>query len=263
MRLSAHARRRGRLGRLATLAAAALLALAGGVALSPAAYAQDCDIDSVTPNTGPTSGGTAVTITGEGFLDTVDCHPFGVTQVEFGDNLATSVTVVNDTTITATTPAGTGTVNVTVLGFGSFYDLFDGFTYTDAGGSADIDANLVAQPHLGILAPYLRYTLTARNTGPDAVSSATLTATLPPGTSATNLSAGCTAAAGTVTCAYGAIPNGTSVDKTFRVRLSLLSLGRVTFTGVRTTSAPTDPNPANDSATATCTVVSIVLVTCA
>ncbi|MFC7650586.1 hypothetical protein ACFQX6_67220 [Streptosporangium lutulentum] len=37
--------------------------------------------------------------------------------------------------------------------------------------------------------PYLTYTLTAHNTGPNAVTSATLTATLPPGKSATNLSA--------------------------------------------------------------------------
>ncbi|GLW11448.1 hypothetical protein Misp01_65760 [Microtetraspora sp. NBRC 13810] len=260
MRLSTSGRAR-RLGRLATLAAAALLAMAGGVALSPAAHAQDCEVGGVTPNTGPTGGGTAVTITGDGFLDTA-CHPYGVSEVEFGDNLATSVTVVNDTTITATTPPGTGTVNVTVLGFGSFYTLFDGFSYTDAGGSADIDVDLGAQPHVGILVPYLRYTLTARNTGPDAVASATLTATLPPGTSATNLSPGCTTAAGKVTCAYGAIADGTSAAKSFRVPLSLLSLGQATVTGVRTTSAPADPDPANDNAATTCTVISVVLVTC-
>lgn len=52
------------------------------------------------------------------------------------------------------------------------------------------------------------------------------------------------------------------MNKTFRVPLSVLTLGQVIVTGVRTASAPTDPNPANDSATATCTAISIILVTC-
>ncbi|MFI9561446.1 beta-propeller fold lactonase family protein [Nonomuraea endophytica] len=128
--------------------------------------------------------------------------------------------------------------------------------------TADIDVNLAAQPHLGILVPYLKYTLSAANTGPDPVTSATLTATLPAGATATNLSPGCSIAATTVTCTYGAIANGASVDKSFRVPLSLLSLGNVTVTAARTTSAPNDPNPANDNASATCTVISIILVTC-
>ncbi|WP_329081070.1 hypothetical protein [Streptosporangium sp. NBC_01469] len=128
--------------------------------------------------------------------------------------------------------------------------------------AADIDVDLDAQPHLGILVPYLRYTLTAHNNGPNAVISATVKATLPPGASATNLPTGCTAAGSTITCTYGAIAHGTSVDKTFRVPLSLLSLGNVTVSATRTTSAPADLNPANDNASASCNAVSIVLVTC-
>ncbi|GAA3474941.1 hypothetical protein GCM10018965_094940 [Nonomuraea roseola] len=104
--------------------------------------------------------------------------------------------------------------------------------------------------------------MAARNTGPNVVTSATVAATLPPGGSATDLSAGCTAAGTTITCTYGALTNGAGTDKTFRVPLSLLSLGQVTVTATRTTSAPADPNPANDSASASCTVVSIVLATC-
>jgi uncharacterized repeat protein (TIGR01451 family) len=128
--------------------------------------------------------------------------------------------------------------------------------------AADIDVNLGAQPHLGLLVPYLTYTLTAHNTGPGAVISATLTATLPPGKKATNLAAGCVTAPGTVTCTYGAIAGGASAGKTFRIPLRLLSLGKVTVTGARTTSAPADPNPANDHAGATCTVISFILATC-
>ncbi|MQY03255.1 DUF11 domain-containing protein [Actinomadura macrotermitis] len=127
---------------------------------------------------------------------------------------------------------------------------------------ADIAVGLTASPKLGILVPNLLYTLTARNTGPGAVTSAALTATLPPGATATDLASGCTTAGATVTCDYGAIANGAAVDKTFRVPLSLLSAGKVTVTGVRTTSAPTDPNAANDTASASCNVTSILLVSC-
>ncbi len=56
----------------------------------------------------PTSGaaGTVVTITGTGFA--------GATGVTFGPAAATSFTVVSDTQITATAPAGTGTVDIVV-----------------------------------------------------------------------------------------------------------------------------------------------------
>ncbi|AZK92457.1 MULTISPECIES: DUF11 domain-containing protein [Streptomyces] len=127
---------------------------------------------------------------------------------------------------------------------------------------ADLAVGVTAQPHLGILVPYLTYTLTAHNTGPDAVTSATVTATLPPGASATGLPAGCTTGTGTVTCTYGTIANGAGAAKSFRVPLHLFSLGQVTVTGTRTASTPADPNPANDTDSATCTVVSVLLATC-
>ncbi|MFE9368079.1 hypothetical protein ACFYNN_36140 [Streptomyces sp. NPDC006978] len=129
--------------------------------------------------------------------------------------------------------------------------------------TADMDVDLTAQPHLGILVlPYLTYTLTARNTGPDAVTSAAVKATLPPGASATNHSTGCTTTGTTVTCTYGAVTNGASVNKTFRVPLGLLTLSPVTVTGQRTASAPTDTNTANDTAAVTCNALSVVRVTC-
>src|SRR5260370_28543775 len=64
-------------------------------------------ISSISPASGPMSGGTAVTITGANFLT-------GAT-VSLGSAAATNVTVVNSTTITATTPANSGgAVNVVV-----------------------------------------------------------------------------------------------------------------------------------------------------
>lgn len=64
-------------------------------------------VSTVSPNSGSTAGGTSVIIAGSGFANGA--------SVLFGRNRATNVTVVDDTTITATTPAGTtGTVDVTV-----------------------------------------------------------------------------------------------------------------------------------------------------
>jgi len=61
-------------------------------------------------NDGPETGGSTVTVTGYNFL--------GATAVQFGSNAATNVTVVNDNAITATTPAGTGDVSISVTANG-------------------------------------------------------------------------------------------------------------------------------------------------
>ncbi|HEX8979164.1 MAG TPA: IPT/TIG domain-containing protein, partial [Parasulfuritortus sp.] len=64
-------------------------------------------VTSISPSSGPTAGGTAVTITGTNFT--------GATSVTIGGAAATSVVVVNATTITAITPAGVaGAANVAV-----------------------------------------------------------------------------------------------------------------------------------------------------
>jgi hypothetical protein len=56
---------------------------------------------SILPTSGPTIGGTSVTITGSGFTTTAD------TTVTIGGNAATNVDVTSSTTVTATTPPGT------------------------------------------------------------------------------------------------------------------------------------------------------------
>ena len=63
-------------------------------------------VSSVNPKTGPTSGGTSVTITGTNLT--------GALVVDFGSTPAASFRATNSTTIAATSPAGTGTANVTV-----------------------------------------------------------------------------------------------------------------------------------------------------
>lgn len=66
----------------------------------------------------------------------------------------------------------------------------------------------------------------------------------------------------TVTCDTGAIPDGASVTRTFTANLGLPSLGTLSATAARASSAPTDPNPANDTATASCTVLTGLVTTC-
>ena len=80
--------------------------------------------NGVQPNSGPTGGGTPVTITGSNFA------PGDPTSVVFDTSQATAVVVVNSTTITAVTPAhALGVVSVTVGDDGGVATLADAFTY--------------------------------------------------------------------------------------------------------------------------------------
>jgi len=94
-------------------------------------------VSSVSPNSGPTAGGTAVTITGTNFVA-------GAT-VAFGGTAATNVTVVNSSTITATTPAGSaGAATVTVSVSGQSGGLTGGFTYVAVSLVSFVQGNYAA-----------------------------------------------------------------------------------------------------------------------
>ncbi|MFZ0251530.1 MAG: IPT/TIG domain-containing protein [Acidimicrobiales bacterium] len=82
----------------------------GGVSSTSSAdhYTFGPAVTSVAPGNGTTAGGTSVTITGTDFS--------GATAVAFGSSAAASFTVNSATSITAVSPAGTGTVNITVTG---------------------------------------------------------------------------------------------------------------------------------------------------
>ena len=82
-------------------------------------------VAGVAPTTGPTTGGTTVTISGSGLT--------GAVAVAFGAQQATGVTVVSDTQITALSPASlAGTVDISVTGPGgaSAASTADQFTYS-------------------------------------------------------------------------------------------------------------------------------------
>jgi hypothetical protein len=79
-------------------------------------------ITGVDPTSGPIAGGTTVTVTGTNFT--------GASAVDFGTSAATSFSVVSDTQITATTPAGTaGPTGVSVTTVGGTATDSGGFTY--------------------------------------------------------------------------------------------------------------------------------------
>ena len=96
-------------------------------------------VTSITPNTGTVTGGTAVTITGTGFLT-------GAT-VSLGGTAATNVNVVSDTSITATTAAhAAGAVSVTVTNTDTQTgSLNNGYTYTASDPAPTVGSNTPTQ----------------------------------------------------------------------------------------------------------------------
>ncbi len=94
-------------------------------------------VTGVTPSSGSSAGGTAITITGSGFVS-------GAT-VNIGFVPATKVVVVNANTITAVTPAhAAGAANVMVVNpDGSQANLAGGFTFVDPPVSTAPRVNLV------------------------------------------------------------------------------------------------------------------------
>jgi hypothetical protein len=75
-------------------------ALGGGRAVAPV-------VTAIIPTSGGAGGGTVVMVTGSGFT--------GATSVRFGTTSASAMTVISDTQIAATSPVGSGTVDITVV----------------------------------------------------------------------------------------------------------------------------------------------------
>jgi len=160
-------------------------------------------ITSVSPKSGSTVGGTAVTITGTNFATGA--------SVTFGSAAATSISVVNNTTISATTPAGTaGVVSVTVTVNGQNGSLANGFTYVAMPTVTNVN------PSTGTTSGGTAVTITGTNfvsgatvtfgsasaTSVVVVNSTTITAVTPAG------SAGAVTVIVTVSSQSGTLPNG-------------------------------------------------------
>jgi hypothetical protein len=122
-------------------------------------------VSSISPTSGPASGGATVTIMGSGFT--------GATGVSFGSTAATIVSLDSDAQITAISPTGSGTVHVTVT--------------TPGGASATSASDLfiyIPRPIVTGISPKCELT----------ASGATVTITGSGFTGATNVSFGTTAA---------------------------------------------------------------------
>jgi hypothetical protein len=79
-------------------------------------------VDTIVPATGPAAGNTLVTIAGSGFSEG--------TTVTFGGDAATSITVIDEKTLTCRTPArSAGASNVVVTNDSAAATKTGGFTY--------------------------------------------------------------------------------------------------------------------------------------
>ena len=113
-------------------------------AISPAdrfSYTAAPTVTGISPNRGPTAGGTDFTITGTGFSTTS-----GVTSINFGIGVGTAATIVScplTTSCTGKSPARTGTVDVlvTVGGLTSAFSPADRFSYTAAPTVTSVSPN--------------------------------------------------------------------------------------------------------------------------
>jgi hypothetical protein len=164
---------------------------AGGTSgTSPAdqfTYVAAPTVTGVTPGSGPTAGGTSVTITGTNFN--------GLTAVKFGALAATGFTVNSPTQITATSPAGAGIVDVTVItpGGTSGTSPADQYTYVAPPTVTSVS------PSFGLPAGGTAVTITGTNfTGATAVNFGTIAATGFTINSATQITATSPTGTGTV-----------------------------------------------------------------
>lgn len=190
-----------------TIASFAVASRVGAQVTGPGAGATPL-ISSITPNTGPTTGGTLVTIRGSGFAP-------GAT-VTIGGAPATGIVVVDPMTITATTPpgaAGPATVAITNPN-GRMSALPNGFTFTANAGMAPTVGTVA--PNSGPTTGGTMVTITGTNFTPGAtvtiggvpatgvmvVNGTTITATTPPG------AAGPATVAVSTPAGTGTLPNG-------------------------------------------------------
>ena len=167
-------------------------------------YVRVPSVTRVSPNTGLPAGGTTVTITGIGFVS-------GAT-VRFGTVPATNINVVSATAITCTTPAGSGTVDVTVTtpGGTSPTSTVDKFTY-----SVPILSTFTLNPT--IIAPGGSTVATVTLTGPAPTGGATVTITTGSGPFGYGLTipAGASSATVTLNAASNAIPGTYTFTATY------------------------------------------------
>jgi len=100
------------------------------VLLFLASVAQGVTITSVTPSSGPTSGGTQITLKGTDFGTCPNCSPALPPFVKFGDSAWVMSQMIDSTTLVVTLPPhSAGTVTVQVAQWDGDAELANAFTY--------------------------------------------------------------------------------------------------------------------------------------
>ena len=118
--------------------------------------------------------------------------------------------------------------------------------------SADLALTKSASPTTIVFGQPVTYTLTVRNSGPSRALGASISDPLPAGLTFVSSPDGCTVAAGTVTCPVGALDSSDSRVLSFIANTPAGGSGDVTNTAT-VSATTTDPNPANNAASASST----------
>jgi hypothetical protein len=118
-------------------------------------------ITSIAPISGPAAGGTIVTLTGTGFT--------GALAVGFGPTDASALSVMSDTTMVAVSPAGTGTVNVTVVTPNGRSAVNSAVQFGYAGSTSDGSTSYYVDPALTSQIVGSLINLVQANNSPDAI----------------------------------------------------------------------------------------------
>ena len=188
-------------------------------------------VTGVSPSSGPTAGGTSVTVTGTNLT--------GATAVDFGTgHPGTSISGVTATSLTVTSPAGTGTVNVTVTtpnGTSAVNAPSDQFTYN----APALPTVTGVSPSSGPTAGGTSVTVSGTNlTGATAVDFGTANpGTWITGVTATSLTVTSPAGTGTVNVTV-TTPNGTSAINAPSDQFTYNAPALPTVTGVSPSSGP-------------------------
>lgn len=210
-------------------------------ALQTYASLQGCS-GSVAGSCVPTPGGYKFVL-----AEAMDQHTGGVTSFTFkvADNA----------------PDLTETLRGQLVGSNYASDPVNGPTITvDASADTAVSVNVTPRP--GLLSGRFDFAVKVTNGGPGMIRNAKITTTLPLGLSA-NAGGACAPSTGKVVCTFNGVADGASSTANFSVPFGLLTIGLpFEFKTSRTSSDSRDPNPANDSVTTTCTVLTPLLVNC-
>ena len=125
-------------------------------------------------------------------------------------------------------------------------------TVTPIQQRSDLALTMTAAPEPVVAGQSLTLSLRATNSGPSIATAVSVSLPLPPGTTFTSGTPGCTATAGTVTCPIGTLPPSAGTDLT--ITLVPTIVGPLALTATLTAPEP-DPTPVNNTATTQSTVL--------